>query len=131
MDEVLLKFIKFCAVGGSGLIIDFGLTYMCKEKIRINRYLANTIGFITAATSNYILNRIWTFESLNRNIANEYISFIIVSIIGLLINTGTLWILHGKMKYNFYLSKIGAVGVAIFWNFFANYQYTFSNALNF
>jgi len=131
MDEVLLKFIKFCAVGGSGLIIDFGLTYMCKEKIRINRYLANTIGFITAATSNYILNRIWTFESLNRNIVNEYISFIIVSIIGLLINTGTLWILHGKMKYNFYLSKIGAVGVAIFWNFFANYQYTFSNALNF
>jgi putative flippase GtrA len=131
MDEVLLKFIKFCAVGGSGLIIDFGLTYMCKEKIRINRYLANTIGFITAATSNYILNRIWTFESLNRNIVNEYISFIIVSIIGLLINTGTLWILHGKMKYNFYLSKIGAVGVAIFWNFFANYQYTFSNTLNF
>lgn len=131
MDEVLLKFIKFCAVGGSGIIIDFGLTYMCKEKIRINRYLANTIGFITAATSNYILNRIWTFESLNRNIANEYISFIIVSIIGLLINIGTLWILHGKMKYNFYLSKIGAVGVAIFWNFFANYQYTFSNALNF
>lgn len=131
MDEVLLKFIKFCAVGGSGLIIDFGLTYMCKEKIRINRYLANTIGFITAATSNYILNRIWTFESLNRNIVNEYISFIIVSIIGLLINTGTLWILHGKMKYNFYLSKIGAVGVAILWNFFANYQYTFSNTLNF
>lgn len=64
MNDVLLKFIKFCAVGGSGIIIDFGLTYMCKEMIKINRYLANAIGFITAATSNYVLNRIWTFESI-------------------------------------------------------------------
>jgi putative flippase GtrA len=39
MNEVLLKFIKFCAVGGSGVIVDFSLTYLCKEKFRLNKYL--------------------------------------------------------------------------------------------
>ena len=31
-----LKFIKFGIVGFSGLIIDFLVTYVCKEKIKIH-----------------------------------------------------------------------------------------------
>lgn len=131
MNEIFLKFVKFCAVGGSGVIIDFGLTYLCKEIIKLNKYLSNSIGFIIAASSNYILNRIWTFESENQNITTEFGSFILVSIIGLLINYLVLWIIHEKLKFNFYLSKIGAIGVATLWNFLANYLFTFSNTFNF
>ena len=79
MNEVLLKFIKFCAVGGSGVIVDFSLTYLCKEKFRLNKHLSNSIGFMIAASSNYILNRIWTFGSLNQDIKTEYLSLIFVS----------------------------------------------------
>lgn len=129
MGGILLKFIKFCAVGGSGLLIDFALTYLCKEKLRINKYVSNSIGFITAASSNYILNRIWTFSSANPNIASEYFSFIFVAVIGLLVNNIALWIIHGKMKYNFYLSKIAAIGIATLWNFLANYTFTFNYTL--
>lgn len=111
MNEVLLKFIKFCTVGGSGVIVDFSLTYLCKEKFRLNKYLSNSIGFMIAASSNYILNRIWTFDSINQDIKTEYLSFIFVSTVGLLINNLTLWVVHKKMKINFYLSKIGAIGV--------------------
>ncbi|MDD3741661.1 MAG: GtrA family protein [Bacteroidales bacterium] len=124
---MLLIFVKFCAVGGSGLLVDYGFTFLCKEKLNFNKYLANSIGFIIAASSNYILNRIWTFGSENQNITNEYFSFILVSIVGLLINNAVLWLVHGKMKYNFYLSKLAAIGVATFWNFLANYTFTFKN----
>jgi putative flippase GtrA len=130
MNEILLKFIKFCVVGGSGVIVDFGITYLCKEKIRLNKYISNSIGFMVAASSNYILNRIWTFESGNQDITTEYFNFIFVSIGGLLINNLALWIIHGKLKYNFYLSKIGAIGVATLWNFLVNYQFTFSETLS-
>ena len=64
----ILKFIKFGVVGFSGVFVDFGITYLCKEKIKINKYVSNAIGFICAATSNYILNRIWTFESENADV---------------------------------------------------------------
>ena len=30
---------------------------------RANKYLANSSGFVCAVVSNYLLNRIWTFES--------------------------------------------------------------------
>ncbi|MEA3447935.1 MAG: GtrA family protein [Bacteroidota bacterium] len=131
MDDFIYKFIKFCAVGGSGVLIDYGFTYLCKEKLKINKYVSNSIGFIIAASSNYILNRIWTFGSENENITTEYFSFIVVSIVGLLINNAVLWLIHGKLKYNFYLSKLAAIGVATIWNFLANYTFTFNNTLNF
>ncbi len=121
----ILKFLKFGAVGFSGVFVDFGVTYLFKEIIKINKYVSNAIGFICAATSNYILNRIWTFQSDNANVATEYGKFMLVSAIGLGINSLTLYLLTDKLKWNFYLSKIFAIGMATLWNFFANLLFTF------
>lgn len=126
MNTLILKFIKFCAVGASGLAIDFGFTYLFKDKWHYNKYIANSIGFVLAASSNYVLNRYWTFNSQNANIGLEYLDFIFVSIIGLGINNLALWFIHSKSGFPFYGSKIGAIGVATFWNFAANYLYTFN-----
>jgi putative flippase GtrA len=64
IDKILIaKFIKFCIVGFSGVFVDFGITWLAKERLRANKYLANSIGFICAASSNYLLNRNWTFKS--------------------------------------------------------------------
>ncbi len=121
----ILKFLKFGVVGFSGVFVDFGVTYLFKEIIKINKYVSNALGFICAATSNYILNRIWTFESANADVATEYGKFMLVSAIGLGINSLTLYILTDKLKWNFYLSKIFAIGAATLWNFFANLLFTF------
>jgi putative flippase GtrA len=126
MPDILLKLIKFSLVGLSGLIIDFGTTYLLKEKLKINKFIANAAGFSLAATSNYTFNRIWTFHSQNPQIFYEYSSFIIISILGLLINTFILWLLTRKGKYNFYLSKLLATIVTVAWNFTANFLITFN-----
>jgi putative flippase GtrA len=126
IDNILvLKFIKFCVVGFFGMVIDFGITWLLKEKIKVNKYFANSCGFILAASSNYVWNRIWTFESHNK-IATEYLSFIVISIVGLLINNLILWFLTDKIKLNFYLSKVFAIGVVTIWNFGMNFLITFS-----
>jgi putative flippase GtrA len=122
---MLFKLIKFLFVGFSGLFIDFGLTFLCKEKFSLNKYFANSIGFITAAGSNYFLNRIWTFKSQNEEIISEFSIFFFVAFIGLLINNSLLWIIHKKIKVNFYYAKFGAIIITTAWNFFANYYFTF------
>jgi len=122
---VFLKFIKFCAVGFSGMILDFGTTWILKEKFRINKYISNSIGFILAATTNYMLNRYWTFHSLNKQVATEYLSFMLIAIAGLGINNLVIFLLHDKLNWNFYISKVFAVGVVTVWNFGLNYQFTF------
>jgi len=125
MEAFIIKFIKFCTVGFSGLFVDFFITWLLKERVGINKYLANAIGFLTAATSNYVLNRVWTFHSTNDGILIEYASFIGVSVVGLLINTAVIYFLIEKKQYNFYISKIFATIVVTCWNFFANYYFTF------
>lgn len=122
----LFKFLKFGIVGFSGLLIDFALTWMLKEKARISPYIANATGFMVAASSNWYLNRIWSFESQNTALGEEYLAFISVSLLGLVINTLALFVGIKKFKLNFYLAKAIAIGVTTFWNFFANYYYTFA-----
>jgi len=122
----LFKFIKFGIVGFSGLFVDFGITYICKEWLKIQKYISNSIGFTIAATSNYILNRVWTFKSQDPNIALEYTEFLAISLIGLGLNNLILWIIHSRFGMNFYLSKLFAIGVVTIWNFLANYYITFA-----
>jgi len=122
----LIKFIKFGVVGFSGLFIDFGFTYLCKEVLKIQKYVANAIGFTIAASSNYFLNRIWTFRSINPEIAVEYTEFLLISLLGLALNTLILNFIINKFKLNFYVAKIIAIGVVTAWNFFANAFLTFA-----
>lgn len=121
----ILKFVKFCVVGGSGVIVDFGVTYLCKEIAKLNKYISNSIGFIVAASTNFLLNRIWTFNSQSPEIFKQYMVFFLFSLIGLGLNNGIIYLIHGKGKLNFYISKLFAIGIVTFWNFFMNYFFNF------
>ena len=119
------KFIKYGIVGFSGVIIDFSITYIAKEKIKIHKYISNALGFLTAATTNYIFNRLWTFHSHNSQIGIEYSKFILISLTGLAINTFIIWLLNSKFDFNFYISKAFAIIIVTIWNFILNLLYTF------
>ena len=125
-EAFLLKFIKFSLVGFSGLFVDFGMTFFCKEVLKIQKYLANTFGFTLAATTNYIMNRLWTFQSTNPNVVLEFTRFFFIALIGLCINLLIIWAMNGKFKVNFYVSKLLATVVVTLWNFLINAYYTFA-----
>lgn len=131
---MIVQFLKFAFVGASGTVVDFGSTWIIKEKMRQNKYLANSIGFLIAATSNFVLNRIWTFHSVNPDISGEYFRFMLISLIGLSINNAVIYfflqswadkIFVRFSSLRFYISKIIATGIVVLWNFFMNYFFTF------
>jgi putative flippase GtrA len=127
------QFIKFCVVGGSGVLVDFSVTWALKEWARWNKYVANSCGFAVAATSNWILNRLWTFQSADPRLARQYLLFLAIAAIGLAINNAVIWLLTDRLKIiagitagqRFYLAKLIAVGVVTLWNFFMNYSFNF------
>ena len=125
MKLIAIKFLKFLLVGVSGLIIDFSLTFLCKEKLLLNKYIANSIGFSMAQISNFLLNKYFTYESDSLNFINEFSWFIGISLISLLIYNGIVWICVNKFKVNFYFSKMIAICFITFWNFFAHLYFTF------
>jgi len=121
---VLLKALKFGLVGLSGLVLDFGITWLLKEKLRTNKYLANSCGFTIAVVNNYIWNRLWTFQS-SQLVLPELAKFILFALIGLALNNLLLMLFHEKMKYGFYLSKALAIICVFAWNFLTNYFFNF------
>jgi len=124
-EAFLLKFLKFGAVGVSGMVVDFGITFLFKEKVKANKYLANTLGFFSAASSNFILNRLWTFQSDDPAVAFQYLKFLLISTVGVLLSNAIIYLLHGRFKWNFYFAKLISIGIVLFWNFFASYFFTF------
>lgn len=125
MQELLIKFLKFGLVGASGVGVDFGITWLCREKLRLNQYVANSTGFLCAVISNYILNRLWTFNSADPSIGIQFTKFLIASLIGLALNNGIIYVLNERGRVPFYYAKLIATGVVMVWNFWANYTFTF------
>lgn len=127
MWKLLLSALKFGLVGLIGMGIDFLLTWIAKEKLHINKFIANGIGFTVAVVNNYILNRIWTFANKNPQVLQQFLHFLTISCIGLALNTLFLYLFHQKLKLNFYFSKLLAIGMVFVWNFSANLIFTFND----
>lgn len=124
--EVFLRIFKFGLVGCIGIVIDFSITFLLKEKLKFPKLVANAIGFSLAVINNFLLNRVWTFNSNEDQILYQFSKFILVSVIGLLINTLVIYILNQKKGLNFYVSKIIAVGFVFIWNFTINFLFIFT-----
>lgn len=142
LRPLIIKFLKFGIVGASGMVVDFGVLILLRDLVGLPDLWANTISFTAAATSNYFLNRIWTFRSKDKEVGKEYAKFLIVSIIGLGINNGVLYLssILWPEAYNasatllgtnidlFYLFKLAAIAVTTLWNFFGNMLFTFKQS---
>ena len=125
MNDVVIKFIKFGIVGVSGVVVDFGVTWLLKEKARLNQYVANSSGFMCAVLNNYVLNRVWTFHSQDTAVGMQFARFFGVALIGLGMNNALIYFFNERQKLPFYTSKGIATVIVMLWNFGANYLFTF------
>ena len=139
IKALITKFLKFGVVGASGMVVDFGVLILMRDVVGLPDLWANTISFTAAATSNYFLNRIWTFRSKDKQVGVEYLKFLAVSIVGLGINNGVLWLssrlwpgaYYASINFLgmdidvFYLFKLLAIAITTIWNFFGNMLFTF------
>lgn len=119
------KVIKFVVVGSSAFVIDFSCTYFFKEKMKVNKYVANTLAFVIAASYNFVLNRWWTWGVQDQQVVMQAFKFAGVMTTGLIITSGLIYIFSDRMKVNFYIAKLIGVSVAMVWNFTMNNFVTF------
>ena len=124
MDTVQ-KVLKFALVGLSGMCVDFFITWLCKEKFRFNKYVANSLGFSIAVINNFFWNLRWTFHATGSNTSSYFLKFAMFSVIGLGLNNLFVFLFNDKLGINFYIAKAMAIVCVFIWNFSAN------NFLNF
>ena len=126
------QFSDFAFVGLTIAIVDFGLTFLLKDIVAVNEYIANTLAVSTAVVIKFFLHRHWVFkEEADSNKSKErtkFAKFVIVNGAGVGINTFIIYILtfiNISGQSWFYVNKLFATVVVLVWNFFINKFWTF------
>lgn len=97
----MAQFGKFVAVGFLNTVIDFGILNLLSAATGITAGaqvgLINIPGFIAAVLNSYFWNKFWVFKDRGeKNIFQDFPKFLLVTLIGLGINSGLLILLTGQ-----------------------------------
>lgn len=131
--KFIKQFSKFVVVGFLNTALDFGILnlLMWWTAIYSGRWiiLLNIISFSVAVINSYFWNKFWTFRAKEADeageVAQEFSQFAAVTLVGLAINTGVIFVVTTHIPPFFNLSseiwanfaKAAATGFSLIWNF--------------
>ena len=116
--KLFSQIIKYWFVGGTAFVIDAGLLFLLTECCWIHYLISGMISFTASVIYNYILSVKWVFDAKkDANKTQEFIVFIVLSVIGLGINQLFMWLFVDMMHIYYMLSKIIATVIVMVYNF--------------
>ena len=117
-ENLLIQIFKFGIVGGIAFLIDYVVLFCCKEFIGLSVLLSAAIAFTVSVVYNYIASVKWVFDvNKEKSAKKNFVIFIILSIIGLIITEIIMWIGSDIMKINYLIVKIIATAIVMVFNF--------------
>lgn len=118
MGKLVQQFMKFGVVGLIAFVIDYGLLAFLTEVFGINYLISATISFTVSVIFNYVASMRYVFThkaELSRR--HEFIIFVVLSVLGLLINNFCMWAGVELLGIHYLITKIGATAIVSIWNF--------------
>lgn len=109
---------KFGVVGVIATVIDFGVMNILYYGIGLDILIANTSGFVISLIFNYLASMKYVFahkEGMSRR--REFVIFVVLSVIGLVLNDGIVLALKSGLGLEANLAKICATALVMVYNF--------------
>ncbi len=120
---------RFYTVGLSGFGVNYLISLLFASGISDMWYLhANLIGIIASITTNFLLNKTWTFgdrDFSRKKTLKQYGKFVTFSSLGALVQLGMVFYLVDGYGLSYPISLVLAVLTAAFGNYVLNKKYTF------
>ena len=118
MKKIIEQILKFGVVGFLAFLVDYSVLFILTEFVGVHYLVSGAISFSASVVFNYILSIIWVFEvKEDQNKIYQFIIFVILSVIGLLINQLIIWLLVEKLAIYYMIAKIVATAVVMVYNF--------------
>ncbi len=122
------KAARFFSVGASGLGVNYIMSILFSSSLDMWYLHATILGIMFSITSNFVLNKYWTFEdrdfAVKRTII-QYGKFAGFSSIGALVQLGMVYYLVDELTVSYPIALVLAVATAAFSNFILNKKWTF------
>lgn len=118
MQRLIQQIMKFGIVGVLAFVIDYGLMVALTELVGLVPVASATVSFIVSVVFNYVASMRFVFshkEGMSKQ--REFAIFVVLSVIGLLINDGLMWAGTELVAIDYRIVKIGATAVVMVWNF--------------
>ena len=129
----LSKAARFFTVGASGLGVNYLMSLLFAGGIAELWYVhANMIGIAASMSSNFILNKYWTFGDRNfavKKTITQYAKFIAFSSFGALAQLGLVYTLVDGQHMAYPTALMISVGVSALGNFILNKKWTFKEKI--
>lgn len=118
---------KYYAVGASGVLVNLGLLYYLTEYVGLWYFLSYALAISVSITSNFILNKFWTFtDSIDsQRIIVMYVKFVSVSMLGMAVQLGSIYVLVESLTVYYMLAALISICIAGAINFIINRRWTF------
>jgi len=127
--KFLSKAARFYSVGASGLAINYLVSLFSISSNPELWYIhANVLGILASMSSNFVLNKIWTFndrEFSPKKTLPQYLKFLTFSSLGALIQLAMIYLLVDNYNIEYAPALIGSVSIAAIGNFILNKKWTF------
>ena len=123
MKKLFEQIVKFGIVGAIAFVIDYAVLFVLVQFLHMDSIIAATISFTVSVIFNYLASMKYVFVGrADQSKQTQFIIFIVLSVIGLGINDGIMWILNGILSpfiptYYYLVSKIVATAIVMVWNF--------------
>ena len=116
--SVIKQILRFGIVGVIAFVIDYGLMVSFVEIIHMNYIVACSISFTISTIVNYLLSMSIVFISNKKfNKYIEFLVFLILSLLGLVINGVLMVIFVDLLGIYYLLSKILVTGIVMIYNY--------------
>ena len=129
----LSKAARFFTVGASGFGVNYIISMLFTSGLTDFWYIhANIFGIIASISTNFVLNKIWTFEDRDfsrKKTLSQYGKFSLFSSLGALVQLGMVFWLVDSHEISYPIALILAISTAAFSNFILNKKLTFKEKL--
>ncbi len=116
-NKLIQQIIKFGIVGGTAFVIDYGIFTVLSQFLHIHYLIASIISFSISVIYNYILSIKWVFNVNKKQTTKDFLVFIILSVIGLALNSLILYISVDLIHIHEMIGKIIATAIVMVYNF--------------
>jgi putative flippase GtrA len=124
MGEMKL-FFGYLIIGGLATLVDIGFLKILTDFVGIWYIYSVIIAYVIGAVVHYTLNKYVNFKNKSKRIIIQFSLFLIISLIGLLINISLIYMLVEFIDIWYIYAKIIATAIAFVSNYFLNRNITF------
>jgi putative flippase GtrA len=121
------SFYRYVIVGLLGAVSHISTLTILVEIGRFHPVLGSILGFLVALGLSYWLNCYWSFEQSKQPHQKAIFRYIVVSVMGLCLNTLIMFGLINWAGMGYLLAQMIAAVVVPFHNFILNFYWTFQN----